>query len=140
MLYRLLRSDENWQDGLSAKKTNSSTSVFEYVTNGSWGSLSKYISTCGSLNSVLSFRSKSRNPQGQIVQIWEENLKIEKIDLRPATNRMQFYINCSYSNKSINKFNNFARVFEDVLLVGHVPASHIQPMNEADFVSAQLPE
>jgi hypothetical protein len=139
MLYRLLRPDEDWQLGLSAKFPNSTTSVFEYVSNGSWGSYSKYISTCGSLNSVLSFRSKSRNPRAQIVQISEENLEIEKIDLRPATNRMQFYINCSYSNKSINTFNNFARVFEEVLLVGHVPASHIQPMKETDFVSEQLP-
>ena len=106
MLYRLLRPDEDWQLGLSAKEPNSSTSVFEYVSNGSWGSHSKYISTCGSLNSVLSLRSKSRNPQAQIVQISEENLEMEKIDLRPATNRIQFYIKCSYSNKSINTFNN----------------------------------
>ena len=52
---------------------------------------------------------------------------------------MHFYINCRYSNESINTFNNFARVFEEVLLVGHVPKIHIQPMNEADFECVQLP-
>jgi hypothetical protein len=37
------------------------------------------------------------------------------------------------SNASINRFNNFARVFEEVLLVGYVPKTHIQLMNESDF-------
>ena len=84
---------------------------------------------------MLLFRSKSWNPQGQIVQISEENLEIEKIDLRRATDRLKFCTNSSDSNASVNKFNNFARVFEEVLLVGHVPVNHIQLMKEADFVS-----
>ena len=37
------------------------------------------------------------------------------------------------SNASINRFNNFARVFEEVLLVGYVLKTHIQLMNESDF-------
>lgn len=140
MLYRLLRPDEDWQLGVSAKDPNSTKSVFDHVINGSsWGWQSKFIATCGSLNSVLTFRSKSVNP-GQIVQISEDNLPVEKIDLRTSANRSIHYLPGNDSNELINIFNNYANKFEEVLLVGDVPASHIQPMTEADFLSALLPE
>ena len=79
------------------------------------------------------------NP-GQIVQISEDNLPVEKIDLRTSANRSIHYLPGNDSNELINKFNNYANKFEEVLLVGDVPASHIQPMTEADFLSALLPE
>jgi hypothetical protein len=140
MLYRLLRPDEDWQLGVSAKDPNSTKSVFDHVINGSsWGWQSKYIATCGSLNSVLTFRSKSVNP-GQIVQISEDNLPVAKIDHRTSSNRSIHYLPGNDSNELINKFNNYANKFEEVLLVGDVPASHIKPMNESDFASVQLPE
>ena len=140
MLYRLLRPDEDWQLGVSAKDPNSTKSVFDHVINGSsWGWQSKYIATCGSLNSVLTFRSNSVKP-GKIVQISEDNLPVVKIDLRTSANRSIHYLPGNDSNELINKFNNYANKFEEVLLVGDVPASHIQPMTEADFLSALLPE
>jgi hypothetical protein len=140
MLYRLLRPDEDWQLGVSAKDPNSTKSVFDHVINGSsWEWQSKYIATCGSLNSVLTFRSKSVNP-GKIVQISEDNLPVVKIDLRTSSNRSIHYLPGNDSNELIDKFNNYANKFEEVLLVGDVPASHIKPMNESDFVSVQLPE
>ena len=140
MLYRLLRPDEDWQLGVSAKDPNSTKSVFDHVINGSsWGWQSKYIATCGSLNSVLTFRSKSVNP-GKIVQISEDNLPVVKIDLRTSSNRSIHYLPGNDSNELINKFNNYANKFEEVLLVGDVPASHIKLMNESDFASVQLPE
>ena len=140
MLYRLLRPDEDWQLGLSAKDPNSTKSVFDHVINGSsWGWEAKYIATCGSLNSVLTFRSKSVNP-GKIVQISEDQLQVVKIDLRTSSNRSNYYQVGFQSNELINKFNNYANKFEEVLLVGDVPASHITPMTEADLLSALLPE
>ena len=140
MLYRLLRPDEDWQLGLSAKDPNSTKSVFDHVINGSsWGWEAKYIATCGSLNSVLTFRSKSVNP-GKIVQISEDQLQVVKIDLRTSSNRSNHYQVGCQSNELINKFNNYANKFEEVLLVGDVPASHITPMTEADLLSALLPE
>ena len=140
MLYRLLRPDEDWQLGVSAKDPNSTKSVFDHVINGSsWGWQSKYIATCGSLNYVLTFRSKSVNP-GKIVQISEDNLPVVKIDLRTSSNRSIHYLLGNDSNELINIFNNYANKFEEVLLVGDVPASHIKPMNESDFASLQLPE
>ena len=141
MLYRLLRPDEDWQLGVSAKDPNSTKSVFDHVINGSSrGWQSKYIATCGNLKSVLTFRSKSVNRQGQIVQISEDNLPVVIIDLRTSSNRSIHYLPGNDSNELIDKFNNYANKFEEVLLVGDVPASHIKPMNESDFVSVQLPE
>ena len=134
MLYRLLGPEENWQDGLMAKNPNSHTSVFDHVSTGSnMGSQSPYISTCGSLNALILLRSQSMYPRAPIVQISEDNLLVVKIDLRTASNRKNHYKLGSDSNASINDFNNFARVYEEVLLVGYVPETHVQLMNEFDF-------
>jgi hypothetical protein len=89
---------------------------------------------------VLTFRSKSKNPRPQIVQISEDNLPVVKIDLRTWSSRRKHYLPDVDSNASINRFNNFARVFEEVLLVGYVPKRHIQLMNKSDFDCEQLPE
>jgi hypothetical protein len=143
MLYRLLRRGENIVNGLRAKNPNSWTSVFDHVTTGSKRGRvqSPYISACGSLNAVLEFRRKSRirDADAQIVQISEDNLPVVKIDLRTASNRKNHYKLGSDSNASINDFNNFARVYEEVLLVGYVPETHVQLMNEFDFDREQLP-
>jgi len=121
MLYRLLRADESCEDGLYAKDPCSTTSVFDHINIGSWGQQSKYISTCGSLEAVNSFRSNSYNP-GRIVIIQKDKLpsSVEIIDLRRQENR-NHYIYYVKDTGSINKFNNFANKFEEVLLVGYVP-------------------
>ena len=139
MLYRLLRPDEDWQLGVSPKDPNSTKSVFGHVINGSrWGWQSKYIATCGSLNSVLTFRSKSRNSTGQSVQISEDNLPVFKNDLRKWSNRKNHYIHDIDSNESINRFNNFTRKYDEVLLIGYVPNTHVQHMSESDLYCEQL--
>ena len=122
MLYRLLRPDEKWKDGLTAKDPNSDVSVFNHVINGSGdGNKSKYISTCRNLATVNTFKSNSTNP-GQIVKILEDDLPVNIIDLTTQENRKKYYS----SNPSDNeRFNNFAKCFQEVLLVGNVPASHI---------------
>jgi hypothetical protein len=141
MLYRLLRPDENCQDGLSATNPNVITSVFNHVINGSsMGWKSPYISTCGSLNSVFKFRSKTNDSRAQIVQISEDNLPVLKTDLRTWSNRRKHYVPGVDTNASINRFNNFARVYEEMLLVGYVPRTHVQLMNESDFDCEELPE
>jgi hypothetical protein len=78
-----------------------------------------YISTFGSLNAMLNFRSKSMTPGAQMVQIVEDNLPvIDKIDLRTSGIRSEQYIldHPQYPNALINKFNNYAKKFEEVLL------------------------
>ena len=141
MLYRLLRPDESLSvrllQGLSAKQPSFNISVVEHVSTGSSaGFQSQYISTSGSLNSVLQFR---KNIEKEIVQISEDCLPVTKIDLRTSSSRSEHFVPGMFPNELINKFNNFARVYEEVLLVGHVPASHIQLLNESDFVVVQLP-
>lgn len=123
MLYRLLRPNENRRDELCAKNPKSTTSVFDYVINGSSGTPSKYISTCGSLKAVNDFQSKSTDPgHGRIAIIQKDKLpsSVEIIDLRLQENRDP-YIDEVEDTRSIGKFNNFAKKFEVVLLVGHVP-------------------
>ena len=128
MLYRLLRPEESCEDGLRAKNPHSNTSVFVHVTRGSYGPQSKYISTCGSWEAVNSLRSKSRSP-GQIVKIHEDKLpsRVKIIDLRYQENRDD-YIEYDDDEDSISKFNNFANKFEEVLLVGRVPARCLELM------------
>jgi hypothetical protein len=77
MLYRLLRPGENWLLGLWAKNRTSDVSVFIHVIKGSSREYdSIYISTFGSLNAMLNFRSKSMTPGAQMVQIVEDNLPV----------------------------------------------------------------
>jgi hypothetical protein len=127
-LYRLLRPDECCGDGLRAKNPNSTTSIFDHVLRGSCGTPSKYISTCGSWGAVNSFRSKSRYP-GLIVKIQKDKLPsgVAIIDLRRQENRYQYIYN-DVDNDSICKFNNFANYFEEVLLIGIVPAWCLEAM------------
>jgi hypothetical protein len=128
-LYRLLHSSECWEDGLCAKCPLSTTSIVDHVINGSSGPQSKYISTCGSWEAVNSLRSKSRSP-GQIVKIHEDRLpsSVIIIDLRYQENRDDYIDDDDDDEESISKFNNFANKFEEVLLVGHVPARCLEPM------------
>ena len=143
MLYRLLRPDENSQLGLWAKNPESNVSVFDHVIKGSSREFdSRYISTFGSLNAMLKFKSKCWNPDAQMVQICEDNWPVnDKIDLRTLEFRSGHYIcdNLEYPNALINQFNNHAKKFEEVLLVGHVPPNKIQLVDVASFVSVRLP-
>ena len=129
MLYRLLRPEESCEDGLRAKNPHSNTSVFVHVTRGSYGPQSKYISTCGSWEAVNSLRRKSRNP-GEIVKIHEDRLpsNVKIIDLRLQEKRDDYIDDDDDDEESIRKFNNFANKFEEVLLVGRVPARCLELM------------
>ena len=70
-LYRLLRPDENdvQQTGISAKNPQSNVSVLEHVANGSYGDLSKFISTSASKSAIKEFASHSKTPYLRIAVI-----------------------------------------------------------------------
>jgi hypothetical protein len=87
---------------------------------------------------VLEFRRKSWTRDAQIVQISEDNLPVVKIDLRTASNRKNHYNLGSDSNASINDFNNFARVYEEVLLVGYVPEHDLRLNSSTEFRLPQV--
>lgn len=122
MLYRLLRPGESIENGISAKNLDSKTSVFVHVTKGSYGPQSKYISTCGTSDAVEYLKGKSQSP-GKIVKIDEDRLRSSGaviIDLRFQETR-DHYIDDGATEESISKFNNFAKKFQEVLIVDKVP-------------------
>lgn len=125
-VYRLLRQDEDYTLGLYAKDPASPVSVFDHVLNGSWGSMSKYISTCGDRNVLQNcFVLKSVKP-GKVVMINTNMLQPNQItDLRQQFQRNQF-IPLFTDQESKNKFNNFAKKFQEVLLEGYIPPNCIQ--------------
>jgi hypothetical protein len=119
MLYRLLRPDENIENGLMATDPLSDTTVFQHVCKKTDSTLkSKFISTCGSLQAVLAFKGDIPNPI--IVKIWEKNLPVVRIDLRTKENRNKY---CTDAN---NFFHDEAMLFQLVLLVGYVPETHVE--------------
>ena len=130
MLYRLLGPNENWQFGLSAKNALSDKTVFKHVTTGSRVSGSKFISTYGSLNAMLRFTDNCYNSI-KIVKIWEKNLPVVKIYLRIQENRDNYHIGNNANENE--KFDNYARAFEEVLLVGYVPETHVELLTKYDF-------
>lgn len=68
-VYRLLRPDEIYANVIQAKNPNSLTSVFRHVTGGGWGPTSRYISTCGSLQALRDFASRSMRSPADIIKI-----------------------------------------------------------------------
>ena len=144
MLYKVLRPDEylllKESYGLKATHPDSYTSVFNHVINTNSAEYqSPYILTCGSLSSVLKLRTAAQYRTAGIVQISEDNLPVAKIDLRTFSSRRKHYKLDRDNYDSINLFNNAAREYEMVLLVGHVPNMHVQLLSESDFNEEQLP-
>ena len=140
MLFRLLRLDENLQNGLSAKDPNSGISVLTHVING--GKSSKYISTCGSLSAVLEFKSHCVVPGTVIVKILDEKLPVDvvKIDLRTPADRLPWYTNGPNCGELNYKFDNFSSKFEEVLIDGYVPNTLLQLLTRSDFPPGACPE
>ena len=58
----------------------------------------------------------------RIVKIWENNLPVIKIDLRTVENRKMYYMDRDRDNIVLS---NCAKKFDEVLLVGHVPETHV---------------
>ena len=81
------------------------------------------------------FSEGKSNPR--IVKIWEKNLPVVKIDLRIQENRDNYHIGNNANENE--KFDNYARAFEEVLLVGYVPETHVELLTASDFPSGQFP-
>lgn len=128
-LYRLLRKDEIVQDGIHPKSPYSQVSVFRHVVSG-LDIETKYISTCGSLAAVKTFKDQSNSP-GMIVSINSMLLPstVEVIDLRDYDNRLK-YIERNVSEEDIERFHNTAKKFEEVVLCGEVPVYCLNYVNE----------
>ena len=126
MLYKLLRPDESIEYGLSATYPLSDKSVFEHIINRSNVLFqSQFITTCGSLKAVFALNGENANPR--IAKIWEKNLPVVKIDLRTKENWAKY---CAKHNGSVN---NDGCKFDEVLLVGYIPETHVELLTNFDF-------
>lgn len=123
-VYRLLRQGEVYNP-LSAKKPVAQETVFDHVLKGSnAGFQSQFISTCADLSTVRKFASKSAAP-GIIVKINISNLDQNRIIDLQQQNVRNLYTN-GETDDNINKFNNFAKCFKEVLLIGSIPKDSIE--------------
>ena len=86
---------------------------------------------------MLKFNGGKCNPR--IAKIWELDLPVVKYDLRTRENRRCFYIGGESGYESNYEFENSAIEIEEVLLVGHVPATHVELLTGSDFPSGQIP-
>lgn len=134
-LYRLLREGENTKYGIQAKNPSSNVDVVNHVARGSRGQASKYISTCANLYSahnLLSLKKRSTYRYGthQIVEIDVRKLpySVTIIDLTSHGKR-QRHIQYHHDSNTVYKFNRYADQFDEILLVGDVPAHCIRNVN-----------
>ena len=138
-LYRLLRKDEDWSFGLSAKNPIAEKSVFDHVIDGSrTGWQSQYIATCGSTETVKMFESNSHSP-GHIVRILVDDSQVTIIDLRTSVQRSSHYQPDNLANDLIEKFNNYANKYETVLLVGNIPIVYVRLSVSASLTAYAIP-
>jgi hypothetical protein len=127
MLYRILREDENIENGLMATDPLSDTTVVEHVCHMNGSILkSKFISTFGSLQSALLCSNICQTQK--IVRIWEKNLPVVKIDLRTKENRNKY---CTDANVL---FHDNIRISQLVLFVGYVPETHVELCTSSDLL------
>lgn len=114
-LYRVLRPTETTVNGIHAKNPWAKFKVKEHVANGR-------LSTTASSSKAVEFASKDPNYQPgnkRIAQINTERLQnVQYIDL---TNPSVLYSEIPDDERA----QNFARHFEEVLIVGDIPADCI---------------
>ena len=119
-LYRLLRDDENPQiNGITAFMPNAIMSVHEHVSGGSYTS-SQYISTCATWEAVVEFASRSTTFPRRVATINAQALTstgVGFIDLTTEEKRWMLL--------NDDRARNFARKFQEVLIVGEIPPSCI---------------
>ena len=141
-VYRLLREDEDREKGIVAKDPESTTSVVHHVLQFEKGKeesyqQSKYISTCKNLQAIIevsSFKMPSRCYP--VVQIDLDSIPpgyIQIIDLCDPLVR-ESYAKKITDDSYKEKFENFVKEFQEILLIGHVPNTciHIVSVNRME--------
>lgn len=125
-VYRLLRPEENAGYGISAKSKFSNVTAAHHVA---WGSRAKhipsqYISTCRYLHDAQSLSSKNRWLNGDIVSINVDNAPVTVIHVWDAEVRRKLNFEQRVADpETIDNFKTFAEYFNEILLIGDVPAN-----------------
>lgn len=81
-VYRVLRSDESYTAGIYPKDANSNLSIEDHVLNGTYGTKSRFVSCCKTIDDVneLARRTRFDNKKREVVKI-----NISKLDPKEAT-------------------------------------------------------
>nr|XP_022311526.1 uncharacterized protein LOC111116799 [Crassostrea virginica] len=136
-IYRLLRFDESYTDGLRPKDIYSTTCLARHVEKGSKGVESRYISCCKTLSGLrrLGGYTNESSRVREVVRINISKLdrdKVKVIDLTDCDTR-RHHINSS------SRAWDFAENFDEVILdpVSHVPkecVERIGKIHERTFI------
>ena len=130
-IYRLLRFNESYREGLRPKNINSRTDLQKHVEKGSKGVQSRYISCCKTLFALrrLGGITNESSRVREVVRINISKLnrdKVKVIDLTDCDTR-RLYINSS------SRAWDFAEKFEEVILdpvVSHVPKECVEKIGK----------
>ena len=79
------------------------------------------------------FALNGENANPRIANIWEKNLPVVKIYLWTMENWDKYY-----SRYYLFDCNNVS-LFEEVLLVGYVPETHVELLTKSDWPASQCP-
>ena len=121
-LYRLLRSDEDPKyDGITAEEPDANVTVHDHVSFGS-KYCSQYISTSASWEAIMTFTNYKLSFPKRIAKINVDTLEeigdVKFIDLTDEDNRIDLLDDA--------RANNFARKFEEVLIIWEIPPCCIE--------------
>lgn len=123
-MYRVLRDDESYTDGLYPKDIYSQVSLIDHVENGSRkGQKSQFISCCKTKNGVKQMAGfiKSTKPVVRINVTKLDSKNVTVIDLTDRRVRQQ-------NLKASQRACNYAKMYEEVILqpVNHIPAECVE--------------
>ncbi len=116
-VYRVIRSDENPINGLSAKNPTRNMSVEGHIISGSRNKGSQYISTTTDINVAEYYASK-------------DGCRIVEIDLNKLSSDVPIYdLSTDYGRNMYLKgitAHNFAKSSSEVLIEGYIPSEAIK--------------
>lgn len=130
-MYRVLRDDESYTDGLYPKDIYSQVSLIDHVENGSRkGHKSKFISCCKTKNGVKRMAGciKSTKPVVRINVTKLDSKNVTVIDLTDRRIRRQQNL------KASQRACNYAEMYEEVILqpVNHIPAECVERIGNVE--------
>lgn len=129
-VYRVLRDDESYTDGLYPKDIYSQVSLIDHVENGSRkGHESKFISCCKTKNGVKRMAGyiNSTKPVVRINVTKLDSKNVTVIDLTKWRIRQQ-------NLKASQRACRYAKMYEEVILqpVNHIPAEYVERIGNVE--------
>lgn len=124
-LFRVLRSDEDITNGIRAKRPKSTYSVETHVGKGSYMRHgTKFISTTATFEAAERFAKKGYRytPGSRTIVRINTSILLQRVKYIDLTDED---ILCEEIHRENDRARNFARCFEEVLIVGYIPGECI---------------